>query len=503
MTREWSRYQTAVFHFGEFGTGSAIVNAVAGSGKTSTIEEMTRRLPSHARIRYLVFNKRNADEAKMRMPENVSTSTFHSASNAGLARAIGRYRVEAKKTGILIDDMVRAGTMSPAEKKFLGWNMAKLVGLAKNAGLGFLRPDSLLEWRNLQDHFDVVFFDDPAQHGTPERTAREEDRVLAMCADLLRTSYQRLDLIDYDDMLAVPAMLNVPFAGFDIVCLDEAQDTNAVQRAVLESMVGRSRLVAVGDPQQAIYGFRGADANAMKLILDEFKCKPLPLNVNYRCSRAVVRAAREYCPVLESWPGAEEGSVVNMAQCPVDQFAPGDGVLCRYNAPIVGLAYKLIRARKPAFVLGRDIGAGLMTLIDQMRARGIDDLSERLDRYKLNEAARLQAAGKEDKVQSVLDRVDAIEAIIEGLPVPERNIDGLKAVIQSLFVDTMPRDAVTLSTIHKAKGLEWDRVFIVDHSTEPSKSRHEWQRQQERNLIYVAYTRARKHLILLGKDATK
>jgi len=109
------------------------------------------------------------------------------------------------------------------------------------------------------------------------------------------------EVIDFDDMLYLPLRSKCTFDKKNYVFVDEAQDTNGVQRALLRRMLApppHGRLIAVGDPSQAIYGFRGADANAMSALREEFSAVVMPLSVSYRCSRAVVAEAQKYCTTL-------------------------------------------------------------------------------------------------------------------------------------------------------------------------------------------------------------
>ena len=254
----------------------------------------------------------------------------------------------------------------------------------------------------------------------------------------------------------------------------------------------------------SIYGFRGADSEAMSRIEEDFGCINLPLSVSYRCPQAVVRAAQEFVTHIETFDGAPEGLVENLDKYDVNNFQGTDAILCRVTTPLVEAAYGLIKRRVPCRILGRDIGVGLENLIKQMKARDIDHLEERLDNYLNREIAKLTSKGKEDKAQAVDDRVTTLRCIISHLDEGNRTIDNLIRSIQQLFTDNN-KGLLTLATIHKAKGLEWQRVFILGrHKYMPSCwARKAWQKQQEVNLIYVAYTRAKQELYFLPEGFHK
>lgn len=505
VQRNWSEYQNRVFDFGVNSTESAMIMAVAGAGKTSVIEELARRLPAGLTIRYLVFNKKNAVEAQERMPDHVEAATFHSACNAHLSRKLDRPKIDDKKVGKLLADMHSFGVVSDREMDDLGAGVIKLVGLAKSHGVGVLMPDQPSTYRDLIEHFDITF---DAEPGAPaEYLDALEDRGIEIAQKLLQASNTRHDTIDFDDMLYLTVKLGVTLPQYDVVCVDEAQDTAPIQRAILRMMLKPGgRLIAVGDVRQAIYGFRGASADAMDRIREEFSCVPLPLSINYRCSKAVIEAAKQFCPELEAWEGAPEGSVQSLDRWTLGEFLATDAVLCRVTAPLITLAYRLLGQGIPCTVLGRDIGQGLLALIKKMQGRrkttlAIEQLEEKLDAYREREVTKWTAKGEESKAQSIEDKVSSLYAAIEALPEDRRTVTDLIERIDSLFSDN-GTDRLTLATVHRAKGLEWQRVFILDPHRMPSKwARKSWQKDQEENIQYVAFTRAKVDLRFLRMDA--
>lgn len=97
-----------------------------------------------------------------------------------------------------------------------------------------------------------------------------------------------LNPIDFDDMVYLPLVFKLRLFPQDWVLIDEAQDTNPTRRALAARMLKPGgRVIAVGDPRQAIYGFTGADNDALEQIAAQFSCKRMPLTVSYRCPQAV------------------------------------------------------------------------------------------------------------------------------------------------------------------------------------------------------------------------
>jgi superfamily I DNA/RNA helicase len=487
-----SPYQAAVFDFIENGSGSAIIQAVAGSGKTTTIVEALKRIPPGSRTLFLAFNKSIATELQSRVPSGVIAATFHSTAFKSWTRFAGRVKVEQNK----VRDIMRDNCGDDLCIKYLPF-CVRLVGYAKNAGIGFLVPDTVEEWWKLVDHFCLSL-------DTEEGTIEE---AIDICQFLLeRSTVYGKQVVDFDDMLYLPLVNSLTFEEFDFVFVDEAQDTNGVQQALLKRMVKRNtgRLIAVGDSAQAIYGFRGADSEAMARISREFACASLPLTVSYRCPRAVVEAAKPYCPHIEPHDSAPAGEVLDLPDYTPAMFENGSAILCRNTAPLISFAYALLGRNVPVRVLGREIGAGLVALIGKLKPKGIDGLIDKLAAYRAREVAKLTSQGKDAQAQAVEDKVDCVLIFIGQLTELERTVPALCRRIESLFSDTGDgKNLVTLATVHKSKGLEWPTVFVLDREKYmPSKyARLPWQQEQEGNLIYVAFTRAKSRLCFISSEA--
>lgn len=524
---EWSPYQLAIFKAISESRNSYIVNAVAGSGKTTTIVEAIAHVPSSQSVAFLAFNKGIAEELKRRIKApNAKCMTLHSAGLAAwrshLQFDADLLEVDGKKTRKMMDAL----ELSWAEVKKFGPQMGRLISIAKGVGIvpkdvnwgsmgtiSGLVPDSRDVWEELVDLYGL-----------------DEDEIdLDLTRAVLSKSIeQSKNVIDYDDMLYMPIIAGSKFEKFDVVFLDEAQDVNGIQVEMVARMQKESyrilfadeslddqghcmsrgsRVIAVGDPHQAIYGFRGALSNSMDIIAERFDCEELPLSVSYRCPRAVVKAARAYVPHIESSEDAMEGLVESPSEWRPGQFASSDAILCRVTRPLVETAFLLIRAKVGCRVLGRDIGQGLVKLVQKMKARNMDELWERLGEYRQREIEKMHRRGKmdENKVALLDDKIETINVFIDSLEKTDP-IEKLIRGIEGLFGEASDGTRLlTLSTIHKAKGLEWDRVFILDAQEHmPSKwAKQPWQRVQEDNLHYVAITRARVELRYLTTAALR
>lgn len=291
---EPSPQQQEIFDFVSNDTHSLIVEARAGSGKTTTLVELSKRIPSSKLSLFLAFNKNIATELQSRLPLNIQAKTFHSHCFSALQRNLPkRPKVEQDKVRWILQD-----SLSRSDLFRYGKFVTRLVGYAKNAGLGTdILSDEHASWFALVDHFSL--------QGDSEKF--DEDSAIEIAQSTLRKSNDETWRIDFDDMIYLALLRNVSFDKCNFVMLDEAQDTNGVQRALVHRMLYKEfqfsiphtetkpndgRLIAVGDPFQSIYGFRGADVDAMKQLEEEFSCMTLPLSVSYRCSQAVVKEAQ-------------------------------------------------------------------------------------------------------------------------------------------------------------------------------------------------------------------
>ena len=488
MTFKPSTYQTALFDFISNGTGNALVEAVAGSGKTTTIVEALKLTRGQAI--FLAFNKSIATELKARVPQHVQAKTFHSLCYSPVLRAVGANKVNEQK----VFDLVRA-TLTEEQGRMYGTFIRRLIGLARQAGVGCLVEDTEEVWAGFVEHHDI----------TLDHEYADEREGIAFARRILQAS-NRSKEVDFDDLLYFSVLKGVRLPAFDWVFVDEAQDTNAIQRAILRKLLARGgRLVAVGDAAQAIYGFRGADSEALNLLAEEFApCTRLPLSVTYRCSRAVTQYAQDYVTEILPREGAPEGEVnAYELAWKLTDLGPKDIVVCRTTAPLIELGYSLMRARIPLRILGRDIGEGLKSLIKKCdkRGAGLDAMLEKLEDWRVRETEKAIAKGNEARTAAIEDKASAIKVLADGLPEHNRSVSDLIRVLDELFTDDNSR--VTLSTVHKAKGLEADTVWWLGRSLCPSRwAKQDWQQQQEANIMYVAITRARTRLNMIETPRT-
>jgi DNA helicase II / ATP-dependent DNA helicase PcrA len=484
-------------------TGHIALVARAGCGKTSTILMAVDALVAanpRQEIQVCAFNKTIADEVGAKLKKaghtdwrQVMASTLHSMG-FGLLKFAFKPEVDDKKVRKLID-----AQNAPIFSQY-GTQIAQLVGYAKDAGFGFFNDKAIGNtpaWYELADHFDVNGLDDTS----------EADGVVEAAQFIYRASLAQTDVIDYGDMILMPLVKNLRVKfGKDVIIGDESQDWSPSKMALVRKFLKprTGRLIIVGDDRQAIYGFAGADAEAMPRMIREMDMQVMPLSVTWRCPKAVVRLAQQLVPDIEAAPEATEGEVIYTNDIPalLESVGPTDAILCRNTAPLIETAYKLIRAGKPCKVEGRAIGDGLINLARRWKVKSIDVLLQRLEAYQAREVQKAMAKGNESKVEEVMDRVATLVEICNACIQQKRTlVEDVVEFITNLFADTKDGANVTvLATYHRSKGREWQRVILWEHSSRcPSRAaRQPWQMQQEENLAYVAFTRAQHTLVFAG-----
>ena len=293
----------------------------------------------------------------------------------------------------------------------------------------------------------------------------------------------------------------------DFVFVDEAQDLNAAQLdLVLKCRAPGGRMVFVGDSQQAIYGFSGADAESFWTIQQRTGAQVLPLSICYRCPRRhIVELAQPLVPQIEPAPWAKEGIIETISDDQaLEILAPGDLVICRLTAPCIEMCIRLIRNRRGARVEGKEIEKQLTDLVQaiaEMDGFTYPRFSAFLQRYHEAQEQRLQQRGESASamIESLADRVSAVQALYDGFP-QAQDVEALCREIKKLFNEQT--GVVTLSTVHRAKGLENPRIFILRPDKLPLvwSGQRDWEYEQERNLQYVAYTRAKEALYFIESD---
>lgn len=293
-------------------------------------------------------------------------------------------------------------------------------------------------------------------------------------------------IISFDEMQVLPLAYGAQFDKYERIYIDESQDVSPdnIEMIRKSCKTREAQIIAVGDPNQAIYGFRGADTDAVDTLVRDFNLSKKPLTICWRCDTAIIEHAQELVPEIEARPGAAEGEVTK-----VDKVIPsaGDLILGRTNGSIIKRAFELIQDKHNIRVLGHDIAKGIKKLIKDLRADDIPTLLTALEDWK--ELQRLNHADRRPtKFANLMERAATIESFVEVCP-KNGDTDEVLEQIDFLFAR---KGQITMSTIHRAKGAEANTVWVVEKA-----GQKEWmlgEGNQEENLDYVTRTRAKHSL---------
>lgn len=498
----YSAEQLAIFDFIQNGSGSLIVPAYAGSGKTFTATHATKYMGDGS-ICGMAFNKSIAYELGLKLKNmkvfNAVASTVHSNGNTTYRKFRPNVKVNLKKLLDISFEVID----EEDDLKFARFAIIRLINFARDYGFGIPECPAIDDreaWYDIIAHQDISF---------PQYTD-VSDCVEAAIA-ILKLSNNDLDQMDYGDMVYLPILLDIPFEKYDWVIVDESQDTNVVRKLIIQKMLKPTgRLVAIGDPNQAIYGFTGAEHDSMSKIKDIFNCTELALTTCYRCAQAIIREAQKYVPDIKAADNAPEGEVKHIDY---DDFInsisdwnldSNTGIICRNNAPLTAIAFELIRQGIGCEIRGKDIGESMLTLARKWkRVSNLEEFAAKLTEFmdrEMSKAKKMKKALLEDRYQTILVIMERCMSEGDGtLNCLIRTIEDMFKVGPRYKNHVSKKDVVVLSSIHKAKGLEWDTCMIIGQSQlQPSRwATQEWMQIQERNLMYVACTRAMNTLVFV------
>jgi superfamily I DNA/RNA helicase len=513
----WSTQQESIFTFFTDSADHLVVRARAGTGKTTTIvEAVIRWLAANPGKTAVVcaFNVRIAEELRRKFApvfgipltlpakdleralaaKNVEVKTLHAVGFSCCRRFRDRLIIEdIKKVAMSRRDSLAqrvCGRNAPdavvrlvAKLHTLGREVAphamKQGELAALAIRHDCEPDEALE--RMGFGLDYV-----------EKKALE---AMEIAADV-----KSGDTIDFSDMIFLPVRNHWLSKQWDLGVVDEAQDMTTAQLEIAQGCA--ARMVVVGDNCQAIYGFRGADSDSLDRLKAELSATERGLTVTYRCGQSIVKVAQGWVPDFEAGPDNPEGLVRSLNPSKLTQEAqPGDFILSRLNAPLVSIAMSLLRSGKRARVAGKQIGKDLVAILKKMKATSVPQMLARIEAWSEREQnrqrAKLTAAsnGRREainaKIEDIMDQAEMLAALADGA----RNVEEIYSRAEALFSDDGLGLAgvITCSSVHKAKGLEADRVFVMKDTLRETT-------QEEMNICYVAVTRAKKEMVWVTEN---
>ena len=496
-----SKYQEKFFDWVEHGVGNALIKARSGSGKTTTAVSSMKLIPKTEKCLFIAFNKAIAEELNNRLKsrQNCTARTTHSLGYLMIKRNLGsnieldeyKYRNYVKSN---IADLTTTNgeiTSRYQVEEYID-NITKLIDYAR-----FNLAQSEKEINKIAQKYSIpVSFD--------------ECIVAQKCLEWGKTN---TDTIDYTDMIWLPVELSLKPTGltYDWVFFDEVQDASLCSTQLFLKCIKRGgRFVCIGDDFQSINQFCGSSEDAFDFIMNYPNTTLFELPMSYRCAKNIVKFANNLVPDIISLENAPDGIIKD--NCHIRDIKEGDMVLCRSKAPLVNLYVKLLRKNINCYIKGQDIGTNLINELEKIDKEELNvDLTNDgvfvrlydklfMERNKLMETRGLDYddATLSSIIMDKYDTINILTILAEKFTTKKELINHIKEIFKE------DSQGVCLSTVHKAKGLEAENVYILCHSCMPSKlAVHEWEKKQEYNIMYVAYTRAKNLLGFISEKEIK
>lgn len=469
---EWSPYQKAIFKNIASGKGHTVIDALAGSSKTTTLIEALKYVDPKLKCLMVAFNKSIADELKLRAPKHIECSTLHSLGFRIIRNAWGsNIKVDNDKAFNIAKSILEKSTKDYE----VYYAVDKTVSLCKASFKD--TPDQI---DDLMDDFGIETFD------------YDRDKFIAAVIETLKQCKLKKNIIDFNDMIWFPLIFNLVKPTYDQIFIDELQDLSYSQTSLaIMACKANGRIIGSGDKFQVLYAFAGVDLNGIERIKTKLEAIVLPLSISYRCPKNVIKLAQKLVPEIEAAPNAIDGIVKDISdQDMIKMASPGDWILSRTNAPLVSYCLNLIKNKKPANIKGRDIGSNLLVLIKRSKKKKLDQFIDWLNNWRNKEINRLSKKKKD--FSEIEDKYQCLKVLCNSAV----DLNDVKTNIEKLFSDMSKDSIITLSSIHRSKGLSIERVFIL-------KNTLKFFDQSEKNISYVGYTRSSKELYLVTKSTDK
>lgn len=456
------------------------INARAGTGKTTTLVLLAERNQGK-RALYLVFNRKAREAAQKKFPASVEIHTVHSLA----------YRREGYRW------KENLGSFNPVDMLYaFGKNKIahNLAGISHQFLTYFLNSP----YARLEDAVELF-----SRDLSPELTGlfeKHEGKIVQACRDIATAWNRRERPCPHDFYLKLfhkSGQFHKELDRYDMILVDEAQDLSPVMIDALEGC--RKRIVLVGDSHQQIYSFRYALDAMRRLECDQ----DFDLTLSFRFGSTIadlasifIQEAKKEKRFKISGNPAKSSTVSLSSRLPFDKDSITRAVLTRTNLALFSNAMRL-RSEKRPFHFERDLQPVLFRTLDvYWLSRGLKDrirdsfIESFASIKQLEEYAESMSdfplAGMAQIVKKYGD--DSFPSVVFEMADPARNKSG-----------TETRESITLSTIHTAKGQEYEEVYIDSDIAEnifaaaKSESR---QYDEEINVAYVGFTRAVKRLHL-------
>lgn len=454
--------QSAILDFVATRTDNLMIRAYAGCGKTSTLELIDKSLSTTPKL-LLCFNKSIQIEAKERMLPSTIVKTFNGLGHSIWADATGRrLTLDTKKIQTIYKSIIEE-VPRPERQEYWNWADQVYAGVNFARAIGYIPPSHAKAHKALCDFHAVERLLDETP--VPEVRALI-DKVLNIS---IAQAYN--GVIDFNDQIYMPALFQGVYPTFPLVLIDEYQDLSPINRKMVEKLCGRSRQIGVGDEAQAIYGFRGADADSMPTAIEQFNMEVLPLSLTFRCPSNIVDNVRWRVPNFKAFN--QGGKIETIDK--YDELEENAAVICRNNAPLLSVAMKEVLKGNSVDVSGVDIGQRVIRTMEKL---GSDTMTQRQTisaiQDWLDEKLSMDSKTAPDLAACMIEFAKHGKTLSQAIHYAKH-----------LFENS--RGTLRFMTGHKSKGLEFDHVYHLESGLLGKQN-------QDENVHYVIDTRPKKVL---------
>ena len=525
----WSAQSERIFSWFKHPDSNALTRARAGTGKTTNLVKGATFLPRGIKARALAYNTHAASELKFKISENKygRGGDFKASSAYGFGSACLRNmcksahleftfeenrakRILAQHYGSMTDknaDYAREMLLDPRTQ---GRLLALVAKLKQYAPLILFKGDVA---RTAEIGRLATLFDLCPDRLWPQKFADEAlllEWWVRQATAILQASTTFDGTHDYSDMVWLPLQLQrtIPYT-YDVVLVDEAQDWDmGMIELAVEAAGTDGKIMLFGDERQALYAFRGGDTQSLDRLKTRLNATEFPLTETRRCPKSVVDRVQHWVPDLTAMLDAPVGAVHDRVgwSAMLQELRPGDYCLARINAPLFGIALQLLKRKVPVRITGRkEFGEPLLKFMESFKVHKVTDLRDSIHDWlrKRREAIlgnpALTQADVIDAFQIAADKAGSALEILAASDTSNATaaIDALrKLLVDSEREDGKPVDQshyVTCSTVHRIKGGEADRVFVLMRTFFLAKG----DPQEEENIAYVAFTRSKRELFVV------
>jgi superfamily I DNA/RNA helicase len=469
-----------------------LIQAVAGSGKTSTLLQLLSMCDS--RTLFLAFNKGIQEEIQARITEKGLAQgkalTLHSMGLSAI-RNNTKFRIDNRKNLSIVKLLQEKNrtifnNLTWEKKLRMSFTLSDFNDVSR-----IYMTDDIVQIMDYMANMDKGFFETDWLEDMWEQFIEVREEFMA----------ENNKVIDFIDMIYLPLKLDYEIPVYcTYLMIDEAQDLNYAQHLLIDKLISQGtirRFIAVGDTRQSIYGFSGSYASSFQRFKDKENTVELPLDICYRCPTAVVDSANEIYNVMSAHK-TYRGTVKTIT----DGLSVKESsmVICRNSTPLLNLYFELLGAGRKVFLKGEDILPLIKNFLKPYAYKSVSYAKAKMEEEFITlEENKFSSDKDRMKYYWFKQQYENTLLLVNKLCSPGSSVQDLLTKLDTVFSSTPDEDAVTLCTIHKSKGLEANVVYILNEYLIPSKfASSDSQLQQEKNLKYVARTRAKEELYFLN-----